>query len=177
MLAQLRAGDSEAFASLFRAQYPQLVGLAERILRDRPSAEDVAQEVMLELWRRRDAIVLETSLRAYLMRAVRNRALNQVRYDQVRRRVDPEVIPRGTSPTADTDVLEQEIDEALRRAVHDLPERCREVFELSRVHGLTYAEIAQVMDISVKTVEAQMGKAIRMLRERLADWLPRGRDM
>ncbi|MBI2615354.1 MAG: sigma-70 family RNA polymerase sigma factor, partial [Gemmatimonadetes bacterium] len=80
-------------------------------------------------------------------------------------------------PPADRDLLEQEMDVALAQAVAQLPDRCREAFELSRLHGLKYAEIAQVLEISVKTVEAQMGKAIRVLRERLAPWLPEGGDM
>jgi RNA polymerase sigma-70 factor, ECF subfamily len=65
-----------------------------------------------------------------------------------------------------------ELERAIREAVRDLPDRCREVFELSRVHGLRYSEIASAMGISVKTVEVQMGKALRVLRERLSAWLP-----
>ncbi len=68
------------------------------------------------------------------------------------------------------------MDVALRAAMGDLPERCREVFELSRVHGLRYAEIASALGISVKTAEAQMGKALRIRRERLAPWLPSDGD-
>ena len=68
-------------------------------------------------------------------------------------------------------LVDEEMDVAVRQAVAELPERCREVFELSRVRGLRYAEIATALEISVKTVEAQMGKALRLLRERLAPWL------
>lgn len=177
ILARLRAGEEPAFESVFRTHYARLVGLAQAILRDRAPAEDVAQDVMLELWRRRESIVVETSLRAYLLRAVRNRALNQVRHQRVAQRGAPEVAWRPGGPPADRDLLEKEMDVALAQAVAQLPDRCREVFELSRLHGLKYAEIAQVLEISVKTVEAQMGKAIRVLRERLAPWLPEGGDM
>ena len=72
--------------------------------------------------------------------------------------------------------VSEEIDAALKQAVGALPERCREVFELSRVHGLRYAEIASTLGISVKGVEAQMGRALRELRRRLAPWLPGGAD-
>jgi RNA polymerase sigma-70 factor (ECF subfamily) len=71
-------------------------------------------------------------------------------------------------------VLEGEIEAMTRRAVSELPPRCREVFELSRVHGLRYAEIASTLDLSIKTVEAQMGKALRLIRDRLSPWLPKG---
>jgi len=177
LLARLRAGDADAFDAIFRSLYPPLVGLAEGMLRQRAVAEETVQDVMLELWRRRESLVLEESLRAYLFRAVRNRALNHLRHEKVERRGEPFAAGESSSPPSAQDALEEEeIDAALREAVGALPERCREVFELSRVRGLRYAEIAAAMGISVKTVEAQMGKALRLLRERLAPWLPDADD-
>jgi RNA polymerase sigma-70 factor (ECF subfamily) len=177
LLDRLRAGRRDAFDAIFRQHYAPLVALAGTILHDRGSAEDVVQDVMLELWRRRTALIIETTLRSYLFRATRNRALNRIRHEQVTRRAEP-LLAREPAPdaTADRRVHEQEIASAVRRAVAELPARCREVFELSRVHGLKYAEIADVMSISIKTVEAQMGKALRLIRERLAPWLPQGGD-
>jgi RNA polymerase sigma-70 factor (ECF subfamily) len=173
-LERMRAGDDGAFDTLFRAHYPDLVGFAESIVRERAAAEDVAQEVMLELWRRRLEIQPETSLRAYLFRATRNRALNQIRHQRVATRLEPEIIRSRpeSAPPADHATVETELQHAVDEAIGSLPERCREVFELSRVEGLKYAEIAQVLDISVKTVEAQMGKALRVMREHLAQWMP-----
>jgi RNA polymerase sigma-70 factor (ECF subfamily) len=171
LLERLRAGEQQAFEAIFRAHYAQLVGVAEAILRGRAQAEDAAQDVMLELWRRRQEIVLTTSLRAYLVRATRNRALNQIRHRRTIERARLDAVGPTAAPAADQDLAEQELLAAAERAVRDLPERCREVFELSRVHGLTYGEIAQVLSISVKTVETQMGKAIRVMRDRLAAWL------
>jgi RNA polymerase sigma-70 factor (ECF subfamily) len=83
---------------------------------------------------------------------------------------------RRAAPPADEDLGLQELEAALRAAVLTLPPRCREIFELSRFQTLSYAQIAEVLDISVKTVEAQMGRALRILRERLAPWLPAGGD-
>src|SRR5262249_48805922 len=132
-----------------RTHYAQLVGVAEAMLGDRGSAEEIAQDVMLELWRRRESLSLE-SLRAYLIRATRNRALNQIRHDKVTRRAEPFAAGETTSPSsAEADLADQEIEQAVKQAVQTLPERCREVFELSRVHGLKYAEIASTLDISV----------------------------
>jgi RNA polymerase sigma-70 factor (ECF subfamily) len=168
----MRGGSQDAFDSIFRAYYARLVGLASAMLRDRAIAEEIVQDVMLELWRRRATLMLETTLQAYLFRATRNRALNQIRHDRIIRRSEPDFASGAVASPADQQLVEAEIETALRQAVSELPERCREVFELSRVHGLRYAEIARVMEISIKTVEAQMGKALRLIRERLAPWLP-----
>ena len=173
LLERLRAGAQDAFDSIFRTYYRHLVATAENMLREREAAEDVAQDVMVELWRRRESLVFETSLRAYLFRAVRNRALNHLRHLRIAPRAEPDAAAAHISrSTADRRTLEAEMASALREAVDSLPDRCREVFQLSRVQGLKYAEIAEALGISVKTVEAQMGKAIRVLRMRLAPWLP-----
>ena len=173
LLDRLREGDHDAFDAIFRAHYPPMVALAERMLRQRGVAEEIAQDVMLELWKRRTTLSFDVSLRAYLFQATRNRVLNHIRHEKVERlgqaaaASEPTVQPRPQSV-----LIQEEIDAAVQAAVETLPDRCREVFELSRVQGLRYAEIASIMGISVKTVEAQMGKALRILRERLAPWLP-----
>ena len=172
--ARLRQGADEAFASVFRAHYAGLVGAAERLVGDRSSAEDVAQEVMLELWRRREALPEEMSLRAYLFQSTRNRALNRLRHARVVREAEPHVRPPTAAPPADGEASAGELHAAARAAVDALPPDVRETFQLSRVDGLTYPEIAKVQEISVKTVEARMGRALRLLRERLAAWLPEG---
>jgi len=172
VLVRLKAGEQDAFESIFKTYYAQLVGVAENMLRERAGAEDVVQDVMVELWRRRENLQVETSIRAYLFRAVRNRSLNQIRHQKVAPTADPEVADQVATPAADRDFETRELKALLRKAVDGLPERCREVFELSRVRGLPYAEIANVMGISIKTVEAQMGKALRVLREELAAYLP-----
>lgn len=171
LLERLRNGDTSAFDAIFRTWYGPLVGTAERMLRDRAVAEELVQDVMLELWRRRETLAPDGSAQAYLFQATRNRVLNHLRHLKIEQRSEPEI--RGDSsptPHADAAVVEEELDVAVQRAVQSLPDRCREVFELSRVHGLKYAEIARTLGISVKTVEAQMGKALRILRERLAIW-------
>ena len=142
-------------------------------MRSRAVAEEVVQDVMLELWRRRESLAEESSPQAYLFQSTRNRALNHIRHERVERKSEPELMRQTQiSASAPSLLVEDEIEVALKTAVAELPERCREVFELSRIHGLKYAEIATVLGISVKTVEAQMGKALRSLRVKLAPWLP-----
>ncbi|HEX8241868.1 MAG TPA: RNA polymerase sigma-70 factor [Longimicrobium sp.] len=174
LLAGLRRGDDDAFAAVFRAFYAGLVAAAERLLGDRSAAEDVAQEVMLELWRRRHTLPPDVSLRAYLHQSARNRALNQIRHARVAREGEPHIRPPTPAPPADADARTGELETAMRAAVAELPADVRETFQMSRVDALTYPEIARVLEISVKTVEARMGRALRLLRERLAPWLPEG---
>jgi len=175
LLARLRAGETSAFDAIFRANYPILVRVAEAMLRERAMAEEIAQDVMLELWRRRDSLDVTDSVRGYLLQATRNRTLNALRHRAIERKSEPHVIDGiGHLPPTDAAAREGEIEVALQSAIADLPDRCRQIFELSRVEGLKYAEIAIRLGISVKTVEVQMGKALRILRERLKAWLPAG---
>ena len=178
LLARLRAGETSAFDAIFRANYALLLRVAESMLRDRGAAEEIAQDVMLELWRRRESLDVTESVRGYLLQATRNRSLNALRHRAIERRSEPQII-EGTRRSSSTDsaVRAGELEAAIRAAIDDLPDRCRQVFELSRIEGLKYAEIATRLGISVKTVEVQMGKALRILRERLRAWLPSGETL
>jgi RNA polymerase sigma-70 factor (ECF subfamily) len=169
---RLRQGDERAFDTLFRDWYPSLVRASEAIVRSRAVAEEIVQDVLLELWRRREMLVSSSSPQAYLFQSTRNRSLNHMRHERVVKEGEPFARrPESTEPLAHAHMVEDEMQVAVRRAVASLPDRCREVFELSRTHGLRYAEIAETLGISIKTVEAQMGKALRILREELSPWI------
>jgi RNA polymerase sigma-70 factor, ECF subfamily len=173
LLARIRRGDEQAFDTLFRQFYGPLVGLAESLLKTRAVAEEVVQDVMLEVWRRRESIHLEESWRAYLFRSARNRALNELRHASVEKRGEPWA--RGeesVGASALSGLVNAELDAAIVAAVSALPEPVRDVFTLSRTNGLKYSEIAQVLGVSVKTVEARMTRALKELRVQLAAWLP-----
>jgi RNA polymerase sigma-70 factor (ECF subfamily) len=177
LIERLRRGDEAAFDAIFRAWYPSLVRAAESLVRSRAVAEEVVQDVMLELWKRRANIAEGSSPQAYLFQSTRNRSLNYLRHERVERHAEPQVgREEGVDATAHSQVVEEEIHVAMRQALDKLPARCREVFELSRTHGLKYSEIASTLEISIKTVEAQMGKALRILREELAPWMPARRN-
>ncbi len=177
-LERLRAGDEAAYDALFRAWYPPLVQFADRLLKDRDAAEEVVQDVMLELWKRRESLVIQGSPQAYLFQSTRNRALNRLRHLRVENRddeFDADTIPTGA--TTDAAASAGEIETALKRAIETLPPRCRQVFEMNRRHGLKYAEVAESLGVSVKAVEAHMARALRTLREELAPWLPPGKSL
>jgi RNA polymerase sigma-70 factor (ECF subfamily) len=158
------------FDALVRREYPRLAELAYVMLRHRADAEDVVQEVLLGVWRQRERFDFEDPT-PYLVRAVRNRVISRRR-----RRVTEwrwlQLHPR--QPSEVPPVIHLERDELLRdvqAAVRALPERRREIFVLHRVNGLSYAQIASVLGISVKTVENQMGRALDRLRKALRSHL------
>ena len=172
LVTRIIRGDREAFELLFREHYASLVRFAEGLVRSREVAEDTVQEVLFNLWRQRETLRVEESVRAYLFRSVRNRALNHLRNERVRHEAVPHLVNEAPAAAAgDSRVVEGELEQAIRNAVAELPPRCREVFELSRAQGLRYSEIAATLGISVKTVETQMGRALKTLRDRLAPFL------
>ena len=182
LLARLRAGADDdpatgaAFDAIFRRWYGPLVGVADRMLRDTAAAEELAQDVLLELWRRRASLDTGDEPGPYLIRAVRNRTLNRLRHARVAQRAAPLLAVDETSTAAGpaAEAVESELAVAIGAAVAALPPGCRQVFLLSRSEGLRYADIAARLGISPKTVEAQMGRALRLLRARLGPWLPGG---
>jgi RNA polymerase sigma-70 factor (ECF subfamily) len=167
-LAALRQGDETALRSIFDHHYPLLLGDIYRYIQDEDTCKDLAQEVFVELWRKSTTLTIHTSLRAYLRKAAINRALNFIK---VNRRTQlesadnwqeqPDLSQQDIQLKNDQDKLEQ----ALHQAIQQLPEKCRLVFSLSRFEKLSHKEIAEKLGISVKTIENQITKAMRLLRE------------
>ncbi len=172
-LARLRDGDHAAFDEIFRQWYEPVVRSANRVLHDPGIAEELSQDVFLEFWRRRETLPPESSVAGYLMQAVRNRALNHLRHLQVQKKsaVYVEALSEPAE-RADAALDSGELAAALTKAIAALPPRTREVFVMSRERNMRYSEIAAALSVSVKAVEANMSRALRMLRERLAQWMP-----
>ena len=177
LLDRLRGGDHTAFDIIFRQWYEPVVRSANRVLRDSGVAEDLSQDVFLELWRRRETLAPDSSVAGYLMQSVRNRSLNHLRHLAVQKKsvVFVEALSEPAE-RADAQAHAGELHTALIDAIGDLPPRTREVFLLSRERGLRYSEIADQLGVTVKAVEANMSRALRILRERLAPWLPTTSD-
>lgn len=172
-LAGIRRGDATAFEAMFRAHYEPLCRYARSFRLARDSAEDLVQDVFLRIWDGRATWAPPGSIAAYLHAAVRNGALDYVRHDAVRERwrqraaADDVVALATVRPRpqpADQPLELAELDATLRRAVERLPERCRQTFLLCRGSEMSYAEIAAVMHVSVKTVKIQMARALHALR-------------
>ena len=172
LFSRLRQGDTEAFNCVFEASYKGLVLYANRILNDMDMAEEAVQGVFVKLWSNRKAIDIKGSLLSYLKKSVYNRCLDILKHKQIIKEhesASKHVIP-DHSETVEDIILFDEFREKAELAINNLPENCKKVFLLSRYEGLKYAEIAQKLDISIKTVEAQIGKALKILRGELGSY-------
>ena len=170
LVRRIRAGDERALEAVFKAHYAGMASFVQRFVRSQDLAEELVQDVFLKLWSKREQLAEIETFRTYLFRAARNTALNYLRRAKLERRWREEQGTDDDPPSslaADEETVEQELSVAVQEAINRLPPRCREIFLLSRDGGLTYAEIARSLDISVKTVETQMGRALKALRASL----------
>lgn len=166
--ARVRAGDERAFEMLFRAFAPGLCAFVHGYVASRAVAEEVVQDLFLALWQHREGFAVHERVSAYLYTAARNRALNHLRRERLADRWHADA--SGNAPAADPGAPgEGELLGLLelQDAIEHLPARCRLIFVLNRQHEMTYGEIASSLGLSVKTVETQMGRALKSLRARL----------
>jgi RNA polymerase sigma-70 factor, ECF subfamily len=172
LIALLEEDSEKAIVLIFEAYYGYICKAVYKIIPKASIVEDLAQEVFFELWRKREQLHISTSLKAYLRRAAVNRALNHIR-DQRIQLVEAERAPPMPSREAGAaEKLEAaELQAVIDQAIDALPGRCRIIFVLSRFEDMTYSEIAEQLGISIKTVENQMSKALRQLREQLGPFL------
>ena len=168
-LRKIQKGDIQSFEKLFHRYYSGLSGYAETLVGKKEVAEEVVQDVFYNIWKNREALKISKSWQSYLYRAAFNNSmmcLRKMRREQPLNEgdsLDPEV---GTPDPSQLMQL-NEVSEVVSKTLKDLPEKTREIFRLNRQEGLKYREIADRLSISVKTVEANMGKALKALRNSL----------
>jgi RNA polymerase sigma-70 factor (ECF subfamily) len=171
IIRRIRQGDKQEFEKLFRSSYVSLVRYAKTILRDHDTAEEIVQELFFRLWQDRQNLTIESSLNGYLYRSVHNRALHYIEHQQVVSRHAGEMTARAevvSEPVTEA-IYYSELQARVARVLERLPERCRMIFRMSRFEGLKYNEIANKLTVSLKTVEADMGKALREFKKALAE--------
>jgi RNA polymerase sigma-70 factor (ECF subfamily) len=174
VVAALQAGDRKALERLYIAHRPGLFVYVNRMVSDRAVAEEIVQDLFIRVWRCRQELELRGTLRSYLYAAGRNHAINHLKRRKVAHRWwqrKSEILTQGSPVQQGDSAAYRELSESVESAIAALPERTRLVFTLSRNGGLTYPEIAKEMGISVKTVESQMARALRYLRESLKPFL------
>lgn len=162
----LRRIDEQYMHSIFTKHYKGLCLFARQFVHDNEKVEDLVQDIFLKIWEKGELYEDESLVKNYLYTSVRNRCLNFIR-DNKKFNDNLDVgIVEGTHEHNRTEY--RELEKMLHNAIQSLPEKCREVFELSRFQNMKYQEIADTLGISIKTVEAQMSKALRVLREKLS---------
>ena len=172
ILKLLESNSEKAIDVLFHQFYRYLCKAVYRIIPDTNYTEDIVQEVFYELWKKRARLNIKSSLKSYLRRAAVNRALNHIRDKKFRQpdEVTEELVPiinQNVSHLLEAEELKLIID----KVVDNLPDKCRIVFILNRFEEMTYKEIAETLNISIKTVENQISKALRILRDELGPYL------
>ncbi len=171
IIRRIRQGDKQEFEKLFRSSYASLVRYAKTILRDHDTAEEIVQELFFRLWQDRGTLRIESSLNGYLFRSVHNRSLHFIEHRKVVDRHAGEIAASADTtaePVTET-IYYNELQSKVARVLERLPERCRVIFRMSRFEGLKYNEIAEKLSVSLKTVEANMGKALKEFRKVLAE--------
>lgn len=173
LLARLRAGDERALEAVFRSHYAAMCAVVRRIVFAPDVAEELVQDVFFKLWSKREQLAEIDALKTYLYRAARNTALNHLRRQKLEHAFEERELAKGEPVGNDSgsdSASTSEVERAVRAAIQRLPERCREIFLMSRDGGLTYGQIARELGISIKTVETQMGRALKSLRVSLAEF-------
>jgi RNA polymerase sigma-70 factor (family 1) len=171
---QISRGDKKAFELMFNTYYQSLCNYACSMLKDIDEAEEVVQNTFFNIWNKREVLQISTSFKSYVYRAVQNDCLNKIKHGKVRSVYAADYKSSMSNGYADSaQVLDaKELGKQINEALDSLPEQCGIVFKLSRFENLKYSEIAEQLEISVKTVENHMGKALKLMRSQLKDYLP-----
>lgn len=171
IIRRIRQGDKQEFEKLFRSSYVSLVRYARTILKDHDTAEEIVQDLFFRLWQDRGNLAIESSLNGYLFRSVHNRSLHFIEHKKVVDRHAGEIAASAdqTAEPVTEAIYYSELQSKVARVLERLPERCRIIFRMSRFEGLKYNEIAEKLSVSLKTVEANMGKALKEFRKALAE--------
>lgn len=166
--------EGPGFDQIYLDHYAALHHYAFTMVNNSALADEIVQDVFLKILEKREKVTIHTSLKAYLYRSVYNECMNYFKHHKVKQKYQTHTIHEMDKHTEHPfDKLQyREFEQRLQKSINDLPEQCRTVFQLSRFEELKYAEIATQLGISIKTVDNQMGKALKRLRLQLADYLP-----
>ncbi len=165
LLEQIKKSDQKAFEIIFRLYYQPLSKFAQRIIDDEEVSADIVQEVFIQFWEQRQSIS-NTNIKSYLYTVVKNKALNHIRHLQVKLKHTNEVL-HSIDEAYEYETGNEELNLKIVSSIDKLPEQCKKIFIMSRMHGLKQNEIAEELNISIKTVKNQIGKALKILRAEL----------
>lgn len=167
----IKRDNNGAYEMVFREYYRPMVAYAFRFLGNLPDSESVVQDVFLRLWQKRKEIMITSSLQNYLFRSVKNNCINYIEHEKIKTGYQSLVIRNEADRSEYSEFfLEFGLKSKIETAIASLPEKRQEIFRLAREEGLKYREIADRLNISVKTVETQMTLALKQLRESLKQY-------
>lgn len=171
VLSALKQDNKEAFSLLFQTYYTDLVLFCGNFVKDKSSCEDIVQSIFMKLWNDRKKLQIETSLKSYLLKAVRNSCLDEFRHLEIVRQYESDYKSNALD-FYDTEnyILYSDLHDHLHRALQQVPELYRETFEMNRFEGLKYREIAEKLNVSERTVEVRVSKTLELLRKQLKDF-------
>jgi RNA polymerase sigma-70 factor (family 1) len=169
IFSRMVEGDKEAFRFFFEKYYPDLCNLVNLYLHDPMMSEEIAQDIFIYLWEKKEKIKIESSVKSYLLQASKNRSMNHLRDERTKLEIYRHLADfnRPSAEMPDKVMDANQLREVIDNAINSLPDRCREVYILGKEKNLSYKEISEEVGISVKTVEVQMGIALKKLREQL----------
>ena len=168
MIKGLRSGRESAYEQLFKEYYKPLTVFASGYLEDLESGKEVVQDLYVYLYEKRKNLVITTSLKSYLYQSVRNRCLNHIKHQKVRKKHQDRMMPElHESENLEDKIRENELEYMVSKIVDQLAPQCKRIFTMSRVSGHSNREIAEQLEISIRTVEKQISNALKVLREKL----------
>lgn len=172
LFSLVKKGNKEAFDRLYKKYWPILLDEAFKRLHSKEESEEIVQEFFIYLWVNKERIFLTHSFSSYVLTAIRYRVFNQIRRSIIEEKYIGFVMNAGPQhdDTVEEYVLYNDLKAAYDKEIESLPERCREVYTLRREGNLSFKEIAEKLDISVNTVDKQLTKALKRLREKLKDY-------
>jgi RNA polymerase sigma-70 factor (family 1) len=172
LISKINKGDSSAFSCVFSVYYKDLVIFACRFTNEINSSEEIVQDIFVRLWEEHESVNITISLKSYLLIAVRNRCIDWIRHKKILQKHNDFVLENSPRLEFDADsyILYSELQEQIEAALARLPEAISATFRMNRNKGLKYSEIAELMDVSVRTVEVRIGKALHLLRNYLKEY-------
>lgn len=172
LISKLKIGDSSAFSNIFTAYYRDLVIFAARFTNDLNNAEEIVQDTFVRLWEEHESVNISISIKSYLLKMVQNKCIDWYRHKKIMQTHNNFIMETSPQFEYDTDsyILQSELRDQIEIALDKLPIEISKAFRMSRSKGLKYHEIAEILGVSVRTIEVRIGRALQMLRDHFKEY-------
>lgn len=174
LLNGLIEGNTQIYDYLFHFYYSGLVAFAIRYVHEKDAAEDIVQDFFYKLWMNRENLRISKTIKVYFFTSIKNACLDHLRHEKVKDKARELILHQSQQEDLDESrlLVESELRDRINQAIDNLPDKCRQIFIMNRFEGLKASEIAEKENLSVRTIEGHIGKALKMLRTDLSPYLP-----